>query len=264
MSEPEHVRPDALIEGMQTGTFGAAKDVPPRHPNPGHCAACGVKLDDGRQWYCPEHRGQAKRTRGRKVTPSSSRSATAERLTSSSRPRVTAIPGKVSDTAATNTLAKLLVIVFVILLHYRLRRAGIPDPAGERADALAPTNQQAKDMVAPFARMSNSSPIGSRIIGPISRNEDWVMAAYASWEWYRNMEAFFEKEKRGHMAPVIPIREPGAGGSAGGDAPPAPVTHASDQVIIPEHGDFAPPGFHAVPEPLTLGDDGTFGGGYMG
>ena len=255
----EVVRPDALIEGM--GSMGAAQGVPPRHPNPGHCAVCGVELADARNWYCPEHKGAKRvRRRGAATSSSSSRSATAERL-SPSAPRVTSLPGKVSDASAKATLAKLWVIVCVILLHYKLKAVGHRDPHGEVADALAPTNQEAKDMVAPFARMANTTVLGSRVIGPISRNEDWVMSAYAGWEWWRRVDRFFEEQRRGGLAPVIPIRDTSAGGSAGGDAPPAPVQHASDQVIIPQHGDFAPPGFAYVPEPLAPDANGSFGSG---
>jgi hypothetical protein len=250
-------------EELATDPPAPSSGGPPRNPNPGHCVVCGVAIEGPKahlRWYCDDHRGQARdqrqtRPHRARSNRASSKPSAADRLTaapkapSPARARVAAA-GKVSDAAATSTLSKLLIILAVILVHYRLRGAGIADPTGERAEALAPTNAQARDMTAPLARWGNSTTMGARLIAPVVRNEDIVLAVYSWWEWNRSVSRFFEENRRGGLAPVQPIRAPGAA------APDPGLTRAGDQVIIPAEP-FAEEAFRAVPEPIMFGPDGN-------
>jgi len=218
---PAAIRPDEVIDGR------------PR------CVVCTKVIDatgPGSQWrkYCDEHRGMAT-TRARKAPAGRAargrpRSRTAERLgaapprADTPRQRVAQAGGKVSDSAATATLSKLLLILCVILIHYRMKGAGIADPTGEAAESLAPTNSEAADMVRPLARWGNASPLGSRVIAPIVRNEDIVLSVYAWWDWNRRVNRWFDANRGGRMRPFQPRVVDGTVGEQ----------RAGDQVIVPD------------------------------
>lgn len=163
----------------------------------GLCEICGNPTGDKRSKRCDDH----PRTKASKK-PVASRIVTSE---------------KVTDTSAARTIAKLLIVITLVLMYARIRRIGIPDPTGNLADELSLTEDEALEIAKPIARFANSTPMGSRLIGPVVRNEDLIGALFAIYEYNRRTEQLLESIQKGGAIPanqppaprrnVVPISE---------------------------------------------------------
>lgn len=163
---------------------------------------------------------------------------------SSGAPVSTRIKGSgVSDAQAAGTIAKLLVVLTLILMYGRLKRAKVPDHDGTLAETLAMTDEEAYEVAKPIARFGNSSPTGARIIGPVVRNEDVIGAVFAIYEWNRRVDEVLRKLSSGEVAPNLPreansrvvagpIQEDRPVSGGGGEQPGVPWGSPFDEQIV--------------------------------
>lgn len=135
-----------------------------------------------------------KRGPGRpRKTPVNKPAPVSRRVTSSSN---------VSDAQAAGTIAKLLVVMTLMIMYGRIRRLRIPDVSGELAERLALTDEEAFEIAKPIARLGNSTPMGARLIGPVTRNEDIIGAMFAVYEYNRRTNQILADLTRGGSVPA--------------------------------------------------------------
>ena len=143
-----------------------------------YCIQCGNPLDDGRKKLC----NACKATKPVKVTRPYNKkghSSTAKQSLSTAK--------------ASQTFAKLLVIITAIFAWYFLRTKGIPDSNGDLAESLAMTDDEALPIARVLGRLIATNESAAKVVAPLVENEDLLDAAFAIWEYTRRVNRIIEQ-----------------------------------------------------------------------
>ncbi|MGH7239171.1 MAG: hypothetical protein ACREHG_03785 [Candidatus Saccharimonadales bacterium] len=140
----------------------------------GYCLLCATPLSDGRRKYCAE-------------------CGPKRPATSAKRPSRSAPTGTITAGRASETFAKLIIIITAIYAYGVVRRRELPDPGGKLAEELAMTDAEALPIARVIGRMASSNTHVAKAIGPLVDNDDLIDAAFAMWDYTRRTHEVLDR-----------------------------------------------------------------------